>query len=257
MSILDFVSLGLVQGLTEFLPISSSGHLWLLQYFWGMDPDMTLEVFLHGASLLAVIVCLRKKIWSLLLSIKYQVLGIKGYADEFVLSIQLIWATIVTVPVALLMEYYVLIDLSLKVVAGGLIVTGLLIWVSTKIKGAASTLTWSQATLIGLIQGVAVLPGISRSGITIVGLLFMGVRRKEAAEFSFLLSIPTILGALIFTFKDVASLAFLSEPGFYVAALICFLVAMGTIHFMLRFIHKWWGIWAIYCLGLGAFLLLT
>ena len=154
------------------------------------------------------------------------------------------------------MNHYVLVNLDLSTVARGLILTGILIWVSTLIRGKVRHLGWKEATIIGLVQGLSVLPGISRSGITIVGLLLMGVERRRAAEFSFLLSIPTILGAMVFMFRDVPSLEFLSYGPFYVSAFLCFAVAAATIRFMLKYIHRWWGIWAAYCLllGIGLFL---
>lgn len=252
---IEYLALGFVQGMTEFLPVSSSGHLYLLQYWFGWIPSLELEVLLHVASLVAVMTVF----WKQLIAIAKSFFD-SGPSEERALGIKLIVATLFTLPTALLTEKLFLYDLSLEVVAWSLIVTGGLVFLSHLLtrkekREERRKFVWTVVILIGLIQGFAVLPGISRSGLTIAALMMLGMGRKNSAEISFLLSIPTILGAFVFKLQDLGSFPELSFPLIF-ALLVCALVSWLTIRFMLQTIQKYWIYFMPYCVLLGVALLL-
>ena len=187
MTTIQAIFLGLLQGLTEFLPVSSSGHLIVFQNFFGIEePMLTFNIFLHLGTLLAVLVVFAKDIWTLLR---------RPFCREVALLI------IATIPVALagiFFEDYVTGIFSSTLSVGiALIVTGAMMYISDRFYGHRSIkdLPFSNALIVGIFQGVAILPGISRSGSTIFASLFCGMERAQAARFSFLLSIIAILGA--------------------------------------------------------------
>ena len=213
MGVWDAVLLGMFQGITEFLPISSSGHLVLLQKILGItEPVMVFDTAVHGGTLLAVIIVLRRDIWSILRHIVQP------------LTLYLIVATIPAVIVALLFKDWIEHAFSSGSFLGfAFLVTSVLLLISdmiyrgnrkpgglpARLDGPAPIRTQDEMNLIdalfiGLLQAVAIVPGISRSGATISGALFRRLDRYFAARFSFLLSIPAILGALVLQIKDLA-----------------------------------------------------
>ncbi|MBT3349117.1 undecaprenyl-diphosphate phosphatase [bacterium] len=237
--------LGIVQGLTEFLPVSSSGHLWLLQDFWGAN-SQTFEVFLHAGSLVAVVVFFRKKIWEIF----------RGMFRGDSLGWKLLAATVFTAPLAIFCQKFFLLELSVFLVSITLFVTAGLILAAEFFRPKLErTFSWNVAIALGIVQGISVLPGISRSGLTIAFLILLGVPRRQSAELSFLLSIPTILGALFFTMLDNQNdfSVFLSPEswlGFFLSAV----AAAAAIAWMMKLIQKNWIWFAPYCAGLSAVL---
>lgn len=248
MTIIQGILLGLLQGIAEFLPISSSGHLAVAQKLFGLDDvPLLFDVFLHLATLCAVILFFRKKIWYLLctfgrlitrrpapvevknregaktvLSQEQAALGEKN-ARMYILAVVL--ATVVTGVLGLFTEK-IIGNLSIRYICAGFIVTALLLVTSAFFEKHANKKnnssndaseknsshsgeapSWWQALLIGFAQGVGTLPGVSRSGSTIAGSLFCGVDRAEAGEFSFIVSIPAILGAFILEAKDLGAVS--------------------------------------------------
>ncbi|MCB9506825.1 MAG: undecaprenyl-diphosphate phosphatase [Myxococcales bacterium] len=213
---LDAVILGLIQALTEFLPVSSSGHLKLGHAWLGYDApdDLLFDVLLHVGTLVAVFFVYRKRIGSLIAGVARGVAALPGGPRAALAAheglrylVLIIIATLPTAVIGLALEDWVETGItSPRAVGGLLLVNGAILFASrwTKGEGAAATgplavggLGPRQALLIGIVQGIAVLPGISRSGSTIVAALALGAARLEAAEFSFFLSIPAILGAVI------------------------------------------------------------
>jgi undecaprenyl-diphosphatase len=206
MSILEALVLGAVQGITEFLPVSSSGHLVLFQRLFGIsEPALLFDTLVHGGTLIAVFIVLRRDIWNI---IRHPVQPLTAY---------LIAATLPAVAAALVFKenietaftsgaflgFAFLITSALLLAAeffsrrpGGGDVTG-----SFKEK---EDMNWLDALIIGLLQAAAIIPGISRSGSTLSGALSRKLSRDFAARFSFLLSIPAILGALVLQIKDLA-----------------------------------------------------
>ncbi|MDH3324296.1 MAG: undecaprenyl-diphosphate phosphatase [Candidatus Peregrinibacteria bacterium] len=251
MNIFEHIFLGVLQGFTEFLPVSSSGHLYLAQKFLGFVPDLTLEIFFHAGSLVAVVVFFKEDVWRIFKSTcSLDCLKKK----DGVLGVKLLLATILTVPVALLLESKFELVLNVKLVAAMLLITGIMILIAEKFRPKIEKdLTWGIVIALGLVQGIAALPGISRSGITIAFLILVGVNRRKAAEYSFILSIPTILGAVVFAFND-ASFDF--SIGKVLGFVICVLASLVAIKWMIKLVEKHWIWFAPYCFLLGASLLL-
>ncbi|OGJ38851.1 MAG: hypothetical protein A2383_02510 [Candidatus Pacebacteria bacterium RIFOXYB1_FULL_39_46] len=185
MNINQALILGIVQGLTEFLPVSSSGHLALAQYWLGLqEPGLFFEVFLHAASLIAIVIFFWPNIKKLKFK-DYQWLGL---------------ATIPAIIAGLLSQEIVDLVVAVPILVGILLlITGFINLFIQKAmdKPLASTekLTFSKSLMIGLFQAVAILPGISRSGATLLGSFSQGLTRQKAFAFTFLLAIPAILGA--------------------------------------------------------------
>ncbi len=189
MSILRALLSGVLQGLTEFLPVSSSGHLVLLhKYFGFQEPPLLFDIFLHIGTLLAVIIFFWRDI-----------LNVFGKKRRW---LGLIIAGCIPTAVIGFFFYGTFKDLfgSLRGVGAMLIITGFWLWIPylPLFKKKQSDLRLPQALLIGLAQGIAIAPGISRSGATISTGLIFGMEKETAVRFSFLLSIPAILGALAF-----------------------------------------------------------
>jgi undecaprenyl-diphosphatase len=201
LDILKAVILGVVQGLTEFLPVSSSGHLVLLQKIFGITaPPLVFETLLHVGTLAAVFVVLWKDILAILKKIVQP------------LTLYLIIGTIPAVIAALLFGDIIEQAFSTGQFLGFsfLVTSGLLVTAELLSKRAIALnnlkkpgeMGWIDALIIGIMQAVAIAPGISRSGATISGALFRRLDRDTAARFSFLLSIPAILGALVLHVKN-------------------------------------------------------
>jgi len=247
MDFLQAFSLGLLQGFTEFLPVSSSGHLFLAQYFWDLTPNLHFEILLHVASLFAVIILFWKKI-----PILFQ-----PQKDQQQLGLKLLVATFFTFPLAYLIQKNFDALLSLQLVATTLIITGFLILIAEKFRPKTErTFSWKMAVLLGLVQGFAPLPGISRSGITIAYLIFAGLKRQHAAEISFLLAIPTILAALVFSWLEQGSQIILTSQVIF-ACIIAFFAAIAAMKWMMKLVEKKWIYFAPYCFILGVILFLV
>ena len=210
MTLSEAVILGLVQGLSEFLPISSSGHLALLQYFFGIEGEsvLTFAVLLHLGTLLSIFAVYYKDIWDLIKELCMTIVDIltgKGpriNANETRrLGFMIITATIPTGIIGITFNnMFESMYLSLGAIGAGLLVTGTLLWFAEKLgkgKKNVTTMKFRDAFLVGLFQSVAISPGVSRSGSTIVGGLFSGIKREVAVRFAFLISIPSVLGAVV------------------------------------------------------------
>jgi len=208
-SILNAIILGLVQGLTEFLPVSSSGHLVLLHKIFGIsEPALFFDTMLHLGTLAAVFVVLWKDIWGILRRIVQPLTGF------------LIIATIPAVIAALAFGDFIERAFETGRFLGfSFIITSLLLVTAEVLSRRAGSardtslhdaggikkaeeMNWLDALIIGILQAIAILPGLSRSGATISGALFRKLNRDFAARFSFLLSIPAILGAVVLQTKD-------------------------------------------------------
>jgi undecaprenyl-diphosphatase len=198
MDIMTAIILGIVQGLTEFLPVSSSGHLVLMQKIFGVEePGLFFDTMLHIGTLSAVFVVLWKDIWEILKKIIQP------------LTLFIIIATIPAVIAAL--AFKDLIESAFEsgqflgicfLFTSALLVTAEQLAKRSEIKKNGENMNWIDALIIGVFQAIAIPPGISRSGATISGALFRKLDRDFAARFSFLLSIPAILGALVLQVKD-------------------------------------------------------
>ncbi|MDI6739278.1 MAG: undecaprenyl-diphosphate phosphatase [Candidatus Edwardsbacteria bacterium] len=202
MSLLQALILGIVQGLTEFLPVSSSGHLALIEKLFGLSGgNLRFEVFVHLGTLVSVVIIFRKKILKLTRSVfKARVYSDKGKLrftdDNLRQALLLIMATVPAAAVGLLFDDAVEQAFqSPAAVSVFLLITGAILFGTRFIKASGEKINWRRALVVGCAQAVAILPGISRSGSTIAAGVYTGAGQEDAAEFSFLLSIPIILGA--------------------------------------------------------------
>ena len=248
------ILLGIVQGLTEFLPVSSSGHLELAKYFLG-DTSMAREsllmtIVLHAATALSTVVVFRKDIGQILA-------GLFHFRDneETRFSLKIIVSMI---PAGLVGFFYedaldALFDKQVLLVSMMLIVTGLLLLLADRVKSGKAELNFKNALLIGIAQAIAILPGISRSGATISTSVLLGVDRAQAARFSFLMVLPLILGKIA---KDIldgdigqSDRVFELGAGFVAA----FFTGLLACTWMIRIVkNSRLHYFAYYCMAVGA-----
>lgn len=198
MTSLQALFLGLLQGLTEFLPVSSSGHLVLSQVFFGIQNGGAMfEIILHFGTLLAVLTELRKRVWKM----------IKGVLSWDPSSWRILLLLVVgTVPASVVglvfKEFLEKTFTDPKGVSVCFLITGFMLWSTKFASGDLNRIGFWDAIFIGIAQSIGVFPGISRSGMTIGTGLWRGISGKDAAVFSFLLSIPIVLGATVFKFLE-------------------------------------------------------
>lgn len=264
MDYLKALLLGLIQGLTEFLPVSSSGHLVLAERLLAVEiPGVTFEVFLHVGTLISVFWVFRQRIGAIIKS--FLVLFKKDEWSRFSASedrrmgLLLIVASIPTAAIAFLFHDAVESAFGSTLFVGiALAVTGALLWLADSLpagnKGISRT-TFFDAVIIGACQGVAIFPGLSRSGATISGALFRKLDKAKAAEFSFLLSIPAILGgALVEIIKISRGMAGGQNWLYYLIGVVAAAVAgIFAIRFFIRLlVRDKLRLFAIYCWLVGA-----
>jgi undecaprenyl-diphosphatase len=259
MTFFDALWLGIVQALTEFLPVSSSGHLVVLQHLFGLtEPMLAFDVVLHVGSLVAVVVFYRRRLWRLVVSI-FQPSHAPG-GRHLILMILLASIPAAVVGVGLEALFEELFSSPSAVAVFWLLTAGLLFGASRVSEGrkSADDVTASDALLIGLFQAVAILPGVSRSGATIVAAILCGLRAKEAADFSFLIYIPAILGATVLKLGDLSGTAHSELVVYGFGAVVAAVVSYGAISLLLRLLQRRViQPFAWYCLGASALTLLV
>lgn len=260
MQLLEALFLGFLQGITEFLPISSSGHLIIAEKIMGIHlPGLTFEVFLHLASLLAVLFYFRKDILRLMQEFfLYSIKKDPQYKSSFFFSLYLLVATLVTGVLGVALEDFLGENLkSMTTIGVSLLITGAFLLFIEKIVHYGGrkeeSMTFKDALVVGLAQTVAVIPGISRAGSTLVASLWLGLEKETAVRFSFLLSIPVILGSglLMIPKMDMAALE-MSSSALAVSFLASFFAAVAGIKWLIVFLEKSRLSWfAYYCLAAG------
>lgn len=267
MSIWTAALLGLVQGVAEFLPISSSGHLSIINNLFNLSEvqngHLFFDVLLHLATLISILVVY----WNDILQMIYEVLGFVNlgpYAgqrqDRYPSARMFIMIVIATLPLFLVLPirkqleslYYQNVFIGVAI-----ILTGCMLYVADKMlpgKKTERTMTLSDALIIGLCQCVATIPGLSRSGTTITAGIATGLRREYAVKFSFLMSIPAVLGANILSFADAikAGIDWAYVPAYLVGMVLALLSGIASIHFI-RYISAKakFGGFAYYCWVVG------
>lgn len=207
MELLKAVLLGIIQGLTEFLPISSSGHLVIGAELLGFqDAGISFEVFLHLGTLIAVIIAFHKELLQMLKSLvstREQRAGNSELQRFYSWNWYVIVATIPAVIVGLFLKDSIeMIFDNILITFGMLAVTGVIMVLTSKLPKRKGEVTMSRSLLIGTAQAFAILPGLSRSGSTIFTGMLLGVQRETAARFAFIMSIPAILGAAVLKLGD-------------------------------------------------------
>ncbi len=263
MSLWEAILFGIVQGLTEFLPISSTAHIVITQHLLGIQfPGLAFEVFLHLASVLAVIYYFRRELIELIAGfLRYMVKRNPEDKPLFLFGCYIVVATLITGVLGYALQKGMGDSLKAPLVISiSLALTGTFLILIERVKVLGNRkvedMTWLDSIIVGLGQTIAVLPGISRSGATLITALWCGLERETAVRFSFLLAIPVILGSSVLmldavnveTVKDIGILplilAFLSSLVFSVVGiiwLIAFLKRSRLIYF------------ALYCFGMALF----
>ncbi|MBI4197422.1 MAG: undecaprenyl-diphosphate phosphatase [Deltaproteobacteria bacterium] len=261
MSYFQAIILGAVQGLTEFLPVSSSGHLVLTQHLMGLNNAEELLLFdvaLHWGTLLSVLVYYYADLFWMAKDSFLWVVRRKGDRHEgarILLSVGIATAP-ATVVGFLFKDTIESLFVSPDVTGWGLLITGTLLWVTqrmkTKQEEGDSTPGLMDAVVIGVAQAVAMIPGISRSGSTMVAGLFRGLSRGMAARFSFLMSIPVIFGAGLLESFNIPSLDLISKGPLLVGSLVSAVTGFLAIRWLLKIIQTARFHWfAYYCWGVG------
>lgn len=243
MTALQAVILGALQGITEFLPVSSSGHLVVMKELLRLSGIPPLfDVLLHVSTLFVVIIVFRKKIGAIFGSL-FRGIGRKqreGDRENIKVFFLIIVATAVTVILGLALSY-LHIEQRPKIVSILFIVTAAILIGTRFVKGNKdySSIGLKEGLITGFAQGLGVLPGISRAGITISASLYSGLSREKAGEFSFLISIPAVLGAFILTLRDVDTLGSMISGGVLVIGLVTsFVVGLFSILLLLRLVRS-------------------
>lgn len=265
MTILDSFILGLIQGISEFLPISSSGHLSIADKLMksGAESPLAFNILLHVATLAAVFAVYYKDIWEMIKAFfgmfkdlfTGKGLRLKEYTYRKLIVLLIVGTIPATVSAFLFGD--IIENPALWQIGIFLFITAILLFVSEKLSSGKTDLeemSYKQAIGTGCFQALGVLPGISRSGSTIVGGLFSNLNRKTAVRFSFLLSIPAILGSLVLEVKDMFS-AESSLPGvpqIIVGMITAAVSGYLSIRFLLKIVEKSkLSYFSIYCIAAG------
>lgn len=249
MNIFESLILGVIQGITEFLPVSSSGHLVICQQLLGLkQPELLFDILIHLGTLVATALIFYKEIFKMLTSLR---------------AILLIG--IASIPAAI--AGFMFLDAieksfgSMRIAAIGLLITSVWLWITRFVRQKPieldgflfSDMTFPKAFLIGIAQSIALVPGISRSGSTIATALLLRVPRRDAVAFSFLLSIPAVAGAATLTLLKTPHLDIGQLPLFITGALTSCLIGIGALLFLIRWVQQGNLFkFSYYCLLLGS-----
>lgn len=247
------IILGIIQGVTEWLPISSSGHLVIAQHFFDLKPPLTFDILLHVATLFVIFVVFKEEITKMAKSVVK--LDFKSYYGKLALFI-----IVGSIPTAIIGYFFH--DLfesffyNLFAVGVALIVTGTLLFFCEKGENKKE-LNYSNSLLIGIAQGIAIIPGISRSGSTIgVGLL-RGIKKETAATFSFLLAIPAVMGASLYEARNLAATN-ISTSTLFLGMAVAMITGYIFLKILLRvIINKRFHLFSYYCWLLGLFVIIA
>ncbi len=249
--IMQALILGIVQGLTELLPISSSAHLNLIPWIFNWNIPESFDVALHFGTLLAIGIFFFKD-WIGLIKGGYNQVVKKEKSTEGKMFWYIVAATIPGGAIGFVLDHFIGDGLGKMplLIAIALILMGIILYIADK-KAPSNTsyenMTFKQTFLIGLSQALAFIPGVSRSGVTMTTGRIMGVDRESTAKYSFMLSAPIVLGATLYKFKD-----FVFNIPFVVGVLASFLVGIAVIKFLLQYLKKGsFKVFAIYRVVLG------
>ncbi len=257
MPIFEALIFGIVQGITEFLPISSTAHIVITELLFGYNfPGLAFEIFLHIASVFAVISYFRRELWAVITGF-FSYFGHKTAENRvhFRFGIYIIVATIITGFAGLLLKNLVVdVMKTPPFIAGALVVTGTFLIFIERFKKYGhrkeNKMRLLDAVIVGLAQTVAVLPGISRSGATLIAGLWVGLERETAVRYSFLLVIPVILGSTVLAVGDIsgAILEVVGLGSLVVSFLATFIFSLVGIVWLINFLKKGRLIYfALYC----------
>jgi len=266
MSLLEAIILGIIQGATEFLPISSSGHLVLLPYIFDMtEPDLSLIAMVHEGTLLAVLIYFRRDVWEI---IKGVLAGLRQGQPMATAESRLGWYIVVgTIPAAmaglLLEDFFEAVFGTPTAAAFFLLVTAIFLVAGERMLSGRKDIgemSWFDAIVVGVFQMFALFPGLSRSGSTIAAGLWRGLDRTAAARYSFLLGMPAFFGAgLLSSFDIMAAGDMITRlPVFAVSFVAAAVSGYACIHFLLSWLRqRSLYVFAIYCAAFGTLFLLS
>ncbi len=263
MTLLQALVLAFVQGMTEFLPVSSSGHLALFGRLFGMKaPDINFDIVLHMATLLAVLIYYRKKLYQLTVHLFSKKSG-EGFAET---PFRFLFFVILTsIPTGII---GLTLDKRMEALHENLIFVGVCFFITAVMlfithlkqkKGLTGIdllqTSWWVPALIGVAQGIAVLPGVSRSGFTIGAAILLGISATDSTDYGFLVSIPAILGAFLLKLSGIAALGF--SLNYALGFILAFLVGLASIRLVVVFVEKArLHYFAVYMVGISIFTLI-
>lgn len=255
MDIFQALLLGIVQGLTELLPISSSAHLFLIPWIFNWPEIGDFDVALHFGTLLAIGIFFFKD-WIALIKGGYKQIVKKEKSPEGKMFWYIVIATIPGGIIGFLLDHFAGDLLTNEfIIATALIVMGVILYFvdkNAKSDVEYKDMTLKQTFLIGLSQALAFIPGVSRSGVTMTTGRMLGVKREAAAKYSFMLSAPIVLAATLYKIKDFA----FGELSFYIGVLASFIVGIIVIKFLLEYLQKGsFKVFALYRIVIGLIVL--
>jgi undecaprenyl-diphosphatase len=256
----ETIFLGILQGITEFFPISSSGHLLIAEHFFGLDVEQlkAFDVVLHAGTLLALVILFWREWWGIVIGHWSLVIGSDSVVKKN--SRELFWKLVVaTIPAAVVgltlgdwIDEFTRGDQRVIIVAVFFLVTAGLLFAAEKLgKKNSDKVGWRQVGLMGFFQALALLPGVSRSGATITAGMLGGLRREFAAKFSFLMLAPATLGAVILILQKVWVGEFTLPPikftliGFFISALSSFVFASLLLRLVKKYSLVWFSIYLV------------
>ena len=255
MTFFDAILLGILQGATEFLPVSSSGHLVLAQHLIGdfEQPGVLFDVLLHVGTMVAVAIYFWHDLTGLITSLWRRDEPAKN--QRFMVML-LVACSVPTAVIGLLFkDFFIGLFERPDIVCIMLLITGTLLWVAERLHRKQSSrkqMTFFDALVAGTVQGCAIIPGISRSGSTIAALLMRGVDGETAARFSFLLALPAVFGAAILSLQDLDQVNGIVLLPYVAGTLAALLAGLCCIHLLLGIIRRRRLHWfALYCWLVG------
>jgi len=226
-NIIKYIFIGFIQGITEFLPVSSSGHVVLFGSLFELDNLLLISVVAHIGTLFAVLFCYRKRIVELIKKPKNKT------------NLNLVIATIPTIIIVLLFNRFLEDNFSTKTLVWGFLISAILLVVADLKRDGFKMMDKRSSLYMGVSQGLALLPGISRSGSTLVCGMMIGVEKNEALDFSFLMSIPVILASAVYeSFKLFTSQITINWMGIFIIMLSSFIFGILSIKIMLKIVKK-------------------
>jgi len=272
MNLTEAILLGVVQGLTEFLPVSSSGHLVLFQNLLGLkEPLLAFDISVHVGTLIAVVIYFFKDIvgilkalakWLSVLPDRQAAIGLLKEDREIRIALLIITGSIPTAILGLLFkEIAETLFSSVTIVGVNLIITGIILWYTRGLRETGHGIrqfTVKNSFAIGIVQGLAIIPGISRSGSTIAAGLFLGLDRETAARFSFLLSIPAVAGAGLLGAGDLLGQSNLPTTIIATGTLVSCIVGYASLKLLVWMVRRGrLHFFAPYCAVLGCLALIV
>ncbi|MGD6932636.1 MAG: undecaprenyl-diphosphate phosphatase [Candidatus Bathyarchaeia archaeon] len=256
MDLLQSTILGFIQGVTEWLPISSTGHLRIAEHFFGLSVPLLFDVLLHVGTLFVILAYFRKDVKNVLSALIHRDFS----SADGRLILPIIIGTIPTALIAVTVgDWLDAYFSSMLLLGAGFIVSGILLFVTKFAVEKKDKISLPESLLLGFMQGLSIIPSVSRSGFTITTALLLGIKKELAFRFSFLLSIPSIIGALGYTLlkeHDALTVAGISSLEVAAALIITIVVSFVALKILWKVLeaNKFW-MFSIYCFAMGALMI--